>query len=37
MLRLQLADLATRRGDLAMARESFEAAVAAVQTDRLGT
>ena len=36
MLRLQLADLATRRGNLVVARESFEAAVAAVQTTGWG-
>jgi predicted ATPase/DNA-binding SARP family transcriptional activator len=36
MLRLQLADLATRRGDLVLARESFEAAVNAVQTSGWG-
>jgi hypothetical protein len=36
MLRLQLADLATRRGDPAMAREGFEAALGAVQTSGWG-
>jgi hypothetical protein len=36
MLRLQLADLASRRGDPATAREGFEAALAAVQTSGWG-
>jgi predicted ATPase/DNA-binding SARP family transcriptional activator len=36
MLRLQLADLATRRGDPATAREGFESALAAVQTGGWG-
>jgi hypothetical protein len=36
MLRLRLADLAARRGDHALAREGFEAAVAAVKTGGWG-